>query len=552
MVGERLVELQRRGRKQWRVVDQALQEGVARVHPRRLGSGNVNAPAGRRATLAAATLASGITSLPTTALGVALPTLHAEFQATLSELQWTLTAYSLTYAALLIVAGRLADVFGHRRLFVAGAAVFGVGSVAAALADSPLWLILSLGAIGVGGAMLVPASLAIVTQAFAGAGRTRGIAIWGGASGLISGLGPPIGGVLTDELSWRWIFWLGAAVAGGILLLATRVLESRDEAADRTIDVGGVVCLAGGISLLSLPLIEASGWGWTSPLTLGSFVAAGLVFAVFLAIEHWSTNPIFELGLFRFRNFVAGGVLKFSMNFVLASLFFLLPIYMQELLGYSPVESGLLLLPLTATFIAGLPLGGRLLDRVGPKPPMLIGLALMAAGVYFVADLSTTASTFQFWFPLLVLGLGLGIVLTPINAASVNAVPTEKHGEAVGILTTLIGLGSVMGVAVCGAVFKELEDAKLEHVLAGTRFNEHDEHLLEGILAHSQTAEQHLHGFGALEGTVLHAWREAFRYGTETTLRLSAGMLVVVLVVIALIVRSVRRAPAIAPSPDLS
>jgi EmrB/QacA subfamily drug resistance transporter len=508
--------------------------------------------ASKRSTLVAATLASGITSLPTTALGVALPTLHAEFQATLSELQWTLTAYSLTYAALLIVAGRLADVFGRRRLFVAGATVFGVGSVAAALADSPLWLICSLGVIGVGGAMLVPASLALVTQAFAGAGRTRGIAIWGGASGLISGLGPPIGGVLTDELSWRWIFWLGAAVAGGIVLLATRVLESRDEKADRTMDVGGVVCLAGGISLLSLPLIEASGWGWTSVPTLVSFAVAVVLLAAFIPIELRARSPIFELDLFRYRNFVAGGLLKFSMNFVLASLFFLLPIYMQELLGYSPVKSGLLLLPLTAGFVAGLPLGGRLLDRVGPKTPMLAGLALMAAGVYFLADLSTTASTFQFWFPLLVLGLGLGVVLTPINAASVNAVPTEKHGEAAGILTTLIGLGSVMGVAVCGAVFKELEDAKLEHVLAGTRFNEHDERLLEGILAHSQTAQQHLHGFGPLEGTVMHAWREAFRYGTETTLRLSAGMLVVVIVLIALIVRSARRAWAISPAPDLS
>lgn len=502
----------------------------------------MNAPRSKRATLVAATLASGITSLPTTALGVALPALHAEFQATLSELQWTLTAYSLSYAALLIVAGRLADVFGHRRLFIAGAAMFGVGSVAAALADSPLWLILSLGAIGVGGAMLVPASLAIVTHAFAGAGRTRGIAIWGGASGLISGLGPPIGGLLTDELSWRWIFWMGAAVAGAIFLLAARVAESRDEAAERTIDIGGVACLAGGISFLSLALIQASGWGWTSSLTLGSFAAAGLLFAAFPVVEHWSTNPIFELGLFRYRAFLAGGVLKFSMNFVLASLFFLLPIYMQEVVGYSAVESGLLLLPLTATFVAGLPLGGRMLDRLGPRPPMLAGLALMAAGVYFLSNLSTTAQTFRFWGPLLVLGLGLGIVLTPINATSVDAVPSAKHGEAAGVLTTLIGLGSVMGVAVCGAVFKELEDAKLEHILARTHFTEHDESLLTGLLAHSQQAEQHLHSFGPLQGTVLHAWREAFRYGVESTVRLSAAGLVVVIVITALLVRRARRA----------
>lgn len=512
----------------------------------------MGAPRSTRATLVAATLASGITSLPTTALGVALPALHAEFQATLSELQWTLTAYSLAYAALLIVSGRLADMFGRRRFFVAGATLFGVASVAAATADSPLWLICSLAAIGVGGAMLVPASLALVTQAFVGSGRTRGIAIWGGASGLISGLGPPIGGALTDELSWRWIFWAAAAVAAAILLFATRVRESRDEAAGRTIDVGGVASLAGGITLLSLPLIQASGWGWASPLTLASFAAAGAALVAFLAIEHRSPSPIFELGLFRQRDFLAGGLLKFSMNFILASLFFLLPIYMQEVVGYSPVKSGVLLLPLTATFVAGLPLGGRMLDAFGARAPMLTGLGLMAAGVYFLSDLSTTSSTFQSWGPLLVLGLGLGVVLTPVNSASLNAVPAEKHGEATGILTTLIGLGSVMGVAVCGAVFKELQDGKLERALAGTHFTEHDERLLEGVLAHSQTAEQHLRGFGPLQGTVLHAWREAFRYGTETTVRLSAGMLLLVIVVIALIVRSARRAPVLAPAPDLS
>src|SRR6266540_988480 len=233
----------------------------------------------KRSTLLAATLASGITSLPTTALGVAIPTLHDQLNASLSELQWMLTGYSLTYAAFLITAGRLSDIFGHRRIFLIGAVVFGVGSVLAALSFRPVFLILSLAVIGAGGAMLVPASLSIVTNAFGERSRTTAIAIWGGASGLISGLGPPIGGLLTNEVSWRGIFWVDVVIAAIIVAVALRgVAESRDEQADRRIDYSGVLLLAGAVIAISLVLIEGASWssGWASipTLTLRCFAIA--------------------------------------------------------------------------------------------------------------------------------------------------------------------------------------------------------------------------------------------------------------------------------------
>jgi EmrB/QacA subfamily drug resistance transporter len=495
----------------------------------------------QRSTLVAAAVASGITSLPTTALGVALPTLHSEFQANVNELQWTLTAYSLAYAALLITAGRFGDMLGHRRLLLWGAAVFGVGSIAGAAAQSPLWLICSLAAIGVGGAMLVPASLAVVTTAFAGHARERGIGVWGAASGLISGLGPPIGGVLTEHVSWRAIF--GAqALAAIVILVITRleVAESRSKGPDDELDIRGFVCLAGGIGLLALPLIEASGWGWTGLPTLISFATAGLLLAGFFAVERRARNPVFELGLFRHRNFTAGVLLKLAMNFVLAGLFFLLPIYMQEVLHYSPMESGLLLLPLSVTFLLGLPVGGRLLDRIGPRPPMLIGLALMAFGVYFLSDLRT-ASDWALWPPLLVLGFGLGLILTPVNAAALEAVPTARHGEAAGILSTTIAMGSVFGVALTGAVFKEFQDGRLEKVLRPDGFTEMEERRLEGVLAHSPPADHYLHSLNVnYQDTVLDGLHASFRYGVETAVRLSAGLLVLVFVLTAVIVRKVR------------
>lgn len=306
----------------------------------------------------------------------------------------------------------------------------------------------------------------------------------------------------------------------------------------RTIDVSGAVCLAGGISLLSLGLIEASGWGWDAGFTLAAFGVAGFLLIWFVLVERRARSPICDLALFRYRNFLGGAVLKFTMNFVLGSLFFLIPIYTQEILGYSPIESGVLLLPLSVTFLVGLPLGGRLLRRLGPAPPILGALVFMTIGVLALSNLETTTSYWRLWPPLLVLGFGLGLILTPVNASSLGAVPAKQHGEATGVLSTLIAIGTVMGVALGGAVFKELEDGKLEHTLSRSSFTEHDERLLEGVLAHSPPAEQHLHTFDRdMQQAILHALREAFTYGIENAVRLSGAVLVVSIVLTALFVR---------------
>ncbi len=485
----------------------------------------------KRSTLLAATLASGITSLPTTALGVAIPTLHNQLNASLTELQWMLTGYSLSYAALLVTAGRLSDIFGHRRIFVIGAFVFGAGSVLAALSSRPLFLILSLVVIGAGGAMLVPASLSILTNAFGGHGRVTAIAIWGGASGLLSGLGPPIGGVLTNEVSWRGIFWVNVAFAAIIVVAGLRgVVELRDEHADRRIDFSGALCLAGAITAISLALIEGSSWGWASVQTITALAVATVLFAGFVVNEQLVPNPLVHLSVLRHRNFVGGVVVKFVVNFVLAALFFLLPIYLQEILGYSPLASGILLLPLSGTFLISLPIGGRLMERVGPRPPIVGGLALASVGLFFLSDISSRTSYADLWPAMLVLGFGVGLTLTPMNAAAVNAVPTREHGEATGILTTVIGLGGVLGVAITGTLFKSLEDAHLDHVLAktGPSLPDEIERELEGMLAHADNAQTRLDTFTApAQHSIVHALREAFVYAISNALKLSVGVAVV-------------------------
>lgn len=493
-----------------------------------VGSDTVRGSREKRSTLAAVTFASAITSLPTTALGVAIPTLHDQLEASLTELQWTLTAYSLAYASLLITAGRLSDIFGRRKIFLIGAVVLGVGSVLGAIAFNPLFLIFSLGVIGAGGAMLVPASLSILTNAFSGPERVHAIAIWGGASGLISGLGPPIGGVLTTEISWRAIFGLIVVAAVIIIVLTLAgVVESRDEQAERSIDYGGVFFLAGGITAISLVLIQGANWGWASLPTLVTLGGSALLLGTFALNERRVQNPLVHFKVFRHRNFVGGAVVKFVVNFMLASLLFLLPIYLQEILHYSPIESGILLLPLSGSFLLSLPIGGRLMTRVGPRIPIVVGLALAAIGLFFLSDISTRTSYEDMWPAMLVLGFGIGLVLTPMNAVAINAVPTREHGEATGILTTLIGIGGVLGVAATGTLFRSLEDRHLDQVLqkTGPFLPNPIERELEGLLAHADDAQARFDTFTEpAQQNIVRALRLAFVYGISNALYLSVGM----------------------------
>lgn len=501
----------------------------------------------------AATIASGITSLPTTALGVTLPTIQDDLNATLGQLQWTLTAYSLAYASLLVVGGRLGDIFGHRRLFLGGLTVFGLAAVSAALANHPAWLIISLGLIGVGAAMIVPASLSILTNAFEGQSRVRAIAVWGGASGLVSGLGPVVGGVLTGWIGWPAIFWVTAGVAALIIVIAWRgVTESLDETASRNIDYTGVVCLAGGITMLSFALINGPPNNWTAPPTLVGLGASAALFTALFFWERRSANPIIRFSLLRHRNFRGGMAVKFVVNFVLATLFFLLPLYLQEILGYSPVKAGVLMLPLSATFLVSLPLGAKMMERYGPRRPIVIGLVLATLSLAFISNITIETTYMDMWPPMLALGFAIGLVLTPMNLVAVNAIPVKQHGEATGILTTVIGIGSVMGVALTAGVFRTLEDNQFDRVLKhmGHQIPNDIQRVLEGILTHAEDAKEALEKFPPLvQRDIVGAVRLAFVYAISNALWVAVGIAALGIVVTLVALRGAKSPPRHAYSP---
>ena len=281
------------------------------------------------------TIASGVTSIPTSAVAVAIPKIHGEFNASVGELQWTLVGFSLSYSALLVLAGRLADVYGRKRFFLGGTIAYAAAALGAAVAPNAIVLIVAIAVMGAGAAVLTPASLSIITDAFEPARRGTAIGIWAAASALISALGPVIGGGLA-AWEWRSLFWINvpfAALFFVVTLLTAR--ESRDPRAVRHVDVAGLGTLAGGLTALSLVLNEGQTWGWTSVPSIILFAAAAALLATFVVVEPRVRTALVDFGFFRKRNYLGGNAALLVANFALAAVLFFLPLYMEEVLGYS-------------------------------------------------------------------------------------------------------------------------------------------------------------------------------------------------------------------------
>lgn len=508
------------------------------------GAGGV----GRWRLLVAMGLASGITSVPNIAIALALPTLHREFDASTTVLQWTVTGYLLAYSSLLIGAGRLADLFGRVRILVVGTVIFMAASVAGALADSAITLIAALIVAGIGAAVLTPASLAIVTDAFRGERRGMAVGVWGAATALFSGLGPAIGGVFTGELDWRWILWLNVIVGAGILVGVRGTAETRNDQDGRSFDGIGLVTSVGALAGLTLALNESPAeWSWGSTQTI-VVLAGALVLAVgFVVRERRVPTPLVDLAMFARRNLTGAIIALFVLNFALGAVLFFLPIYLQELLDYDPLQTGLLLLPSSVGMVISMPIGGRLHDRIGPIAPIVGGMAISAVAMLLLSGIDEGTSYADLWLPLALLGLGVGAALTPLNLAALGAVSQRRHAAIGGILATIGGLGAMFGVAASGALFEALQldrtvDEARDRGIAITRTVAEQ---LDGLLAGTPSATTTLESFPAAQQEPLReAARDAFLSALGTTMSLS---FLIVVVGIALTLALIRRRP---PTPD--
>ncbi|HST82990.1 MAG TPA: MFS transporter [Kineosporiaceae bacterium] len=406
----------------------------------------LSSPAGRWV-LTAAVLGSAVVSLDATVVNVALPTIGEELDARVSGLQWTVNGYSLTLAALILLGGSLGDRFGRRRVFVIGVMWFGAASLLCGLAPNLTTLILARSLQGVGGALLTPGSLAMISASFHPDDRARAIGAWSGLGGVAGAIGPLLGGALLD-LSWRLVFLINLPLTVLVVVLAVRhVPESMDAQAPRKLDFAGAAAGAIGLGGLTYALIEAPDRGLAGvalPAVLGIGALAG-----FIEIERRSSHPLIPLGIFASRQFTAANLVTFALYAALGSIFFLMAIVLQVSVGFAPLEAGASLLPLTLIMLALSARAGALAGKIGPRRPMTFGPLIVAAALLLMLRIGPGSSYLIDVLPaVLILGLGLALTVAPLTAAVLSAAETRHAGVASGVNNAVARTAGLLAVAV--------------------------------------------------------------------------------------------------------
>lgn len=430
----------------------------------------------RRWVLAASILGSGMAFIDSNVVTVSLPVVQKQLGATVSTVQWVVESYALFLSSLVLVGGVLADRFGRKKIFLLGVAVFAAASLACGLAPGAVALVAARGVQGIGAALLVPSSLALLGAAFPPKDRGKAVGTWSALTSLSAAVGPALGGWLVQAISWRAVFLINLPIAAALLWITIRhVPESRNPQAGR-LDLAGAAFATFGLGALVYGLIEAPTAGWAAPRTWGS-VAAGLVaLAAFVVVELRARHPMVPMAFFRNRTFAAANLLTLFLYAALAAWFFFFPFVLIQARGYSPAASGAALLPLVVFMSGGSRAAGALADRVGPRLPLTAGPLLAAAGFALFAVLPPDGSYSVSILPaLLVLGIGITVAVAPLTATILNCVDEDDQGMASGVNNAVARVAGLLAIAMFGiaaaSAFQRELDRRLDaaHVSPETR-----------------------------------------------------------------------------------
>jgi EmrB/QacA subfamily drug resistance transporter len=405
------------------------------------------------ATFAITSIALFMVSLDNLVVTTALPVIKASLNASLSQLEWTVNAYTLTFAVLLLTGAALGDRFGRKRVFSAGIALFTAGSAFAALAPSGDMLVLARAIQGVGAAVVTPLTLTILSAGVPKERRGLALGLWGAVAGLAIAIGPLVGGAIVEGLSWQWIFWLNVPLGIVLVPLAAWLLQE-SHGPDAALDLPGLGLASTGLFALVWALIHGNDEGWTSVGIVGAFVAAAVLLVTFVVWEARSANPMLPLRFFRSRAFAAANTVSLLMSFGMFGSIFLLAQFFQIVQGYTPFQAGLRTLPWTAMPIFVAPIAGILSDRIGGRPLLVVGMILMSVGLGWIAAVSTPTNDYLAIVPAFVLaGVGMSMFFAPTANIVLSSVRPEEEGRASGANNTIREIGGVFGVAVLASVF---------------------------------------------------------------------------------------------------
>jgi EmrB/QacA subfamily drug resistance transporter len=388
-------------------------------------------------------------------VNVALPSIGTALDFSQENLSWVVNAYVLTFGGFLLLGGRLADLLGRRRMFIAGLILFAFASLIGGFAESEGVLIAARAVQGLGAAIVSPAALSIVTTTFAdGAERNKALGVWGAVAGSGGAAGVLLGGVLTDGLGWEWVLWVNVPIGIAAAAMApTLVGESRSESETRSFDVAGAISVTAGLSVLVYALVDATDAGWGSTQTIGLLALAAVLLAAFVAIELRSKAPLVPFRIFRNRTLTGANVVGILIGASLFSMFFFISLYMQQVLDYSPIKAGLSYLPLALTIIITAGVASTLVTRVGFKPILAAGMAFIAAGLIWFSQVSVGGSyVSDILGPSLLAAIGLGAAFVPDTIAAVSGVEQREAGLASGLINTSQQVGGALGLAVLATV----------------------------------------------------------------------------------------------------
>jgi EmrB/QacA subfamily drug resistance transporter len=389
-------------------------------------------------------------------VNVALPSIGSALHFSRDDLTWVVNAYTLTFGGFLLLGGRMADLLGRRKMFMLGLIVFSLASFAGGVAQSEGWLIAARAVQGLGAAIVSPAALSIITTTFAeGAERNRALGIWGAVAGAGGAAGVLLGGILTSALSWRWVLFVNVPIGLAAAALAPRtLLESRREARDSSFDIPGAVTVTLGLALLVYAVVEAVNVGWGSTRTILCLAGAVVLLGAFVAVELRERDPLMPFSIFRLRTLRGANIVGLLIGMSLFAMFFFLSLYLQDVMHYSAIKTGIAYLPLAVGIIVSAGVASQLVTRLGFKTPLIAGLLLIAGGLLWFSQLSATDGSFlaDVLGPSLLAAVGLGFAFVPVTIAAVTGTRADEAGLASGLINTSQQVGGALGLAILATV----------------------------------------------------------------------------------------------------